>query len=96
MKEIFKKLQWESYKNQLSKMVNKRFLQTAERWKNPSLPVDKTQPVKQATPNPVTSQNTIFPDSPSESFLMSYDGTHGDYFQELISKVNEKTSSSRL
>ncbi len=26
------------------KMVNKRFLQTAERWKNPSLPVERVQP----------------------------------------------------
>ena len=68
-------------------MVNKRFLQTAERWKNPSLPNEKTQPVKQRTPIP--QSNTNFPDSPSESFIMNYDGPHGDYFQELIFKVNE-------
>ena len=30
--------------------------------------------------------NTSFPDLPTESFIMKYDGPHGDYFQELISK----------
>ena len=75
-------------------MVNKRFLQTAERWMNKDAPVERTatQPI---TPNPTAVQNASFPDSPSESFLMSYDGSHGDYFQELISKVNEKFNGTR-
>jgi len=49
------------------------------------LPDEKTQP---RTQNPVAVQNASFPDLPTESFLFSYDGVHGDYFQELISKVN--------
>ena len=68
-------------------MVNKRFLQTAERWKNPSLPVEKTQPVKQRTPAP--QSNTNFPANPDSSFPFSYDGQHGQFFQELITKTNE-------
>ena len=36
-----------------------------------------------------------FPDSPTESFIMSYDGTHGDYFQELIIKVNAVYSGTK-
>ncbi|MAG02068.1 hypothetical protein CMI42_01920, partial [Candidatus Pacearchaeota archaeon] len=57
-------------------------------------PVEKTatQPI---TPNSTAVQNASFPDSPSESFLMSYDGTHGAYFQELIAKVNEVYSGTR-
>jgi len=75
-------------------MVNKRFLQTAERWMNKDAPVERTatQPI---TPNPTAVQNASFPDSPSESFIMSYDGTHGAYFQELIAKVNEVYSGTR-
>jgi hypothetical protein len=76
-------------------MVNKRFLQTAKRWKNPSLPDEKTQPVRQRAQNPVVVQNASFPDVPTESFLMSYNGTHEGYFQELISKVNERFSGTR-
>lgn len=45
MKVTFKKLQWGNYKSRLNKMPNPRFLQTAQRWKNPSLPTEKTQPV---------------------------------------------------
>jgi len=75
-------------------MVNKRFLQTAERWKNPSLPTERT--ATQSRPqNPVAVQNASFPDSPSESFLFSYDGQHKQFFQELISKVNEVYSGTR-
>ncbi len=74
-------------------MVNKRFSQIAERWKNPSLPVEKTQPVKQRTPTP--QPNTNFPANPGSSFIMTYDGPHGDYFQELISKVNERFSGTK-
>jgi len=73
-------------------MVNKRFLQTAERWKNPSLPVKKTQPMKQKTPIP--QQNTNFPANPGSSFLFSYDGQRGPFFQELITKVNEVYSET--
>ena len=78
-----------------SKMVNKRFLQTAERWKNPSLPVEKTQPARPRTQSPVATQSTSFPDLPSESFIFSYDKQHGDYFQELIAKSNEVYSGTR-
>ncbi len=66
-------------------MVNKRFLQTAERWKNPSLPVEKIQPVRPATPTP---QPNNFSRNPDSSFLFSYDGAHKDFFQELITKAN--------
>ncbi len=70
-------------------MVNKRFLEIVERQKNPSLPVEKilTYPKSRS---PTAIQNINFPDLPSESFLMSYDGTHGAYFQELIKKTNER------
>jgi len=69
-------------------MVNKRFLEIAERQKNSSLPVEKivTQPKSK---NPVATQSTNFPNLPSESFLMSYDGQHKDFFQELIKKNNQ-------
>ena len=66
-------------------MVNKRFLQTAERWKNPSLPAEKTQPVSPTTPTPQPNKSPTNPDS---SFLFSYDGQHGQFFQELITKAN--------
>ncbi len=77
----------------LMKMPNPRFLKTAERWKNPSLPVEKTQPVKQRTPTP--QPNTNFSANPNGSFLFSYDGAHKDYFQELIAKVNEVYSGTK-
>ena len=51
--------------------------------------------VNPVTPAPVSSQRVSFPDSPEESFIMSYDGPHRDYFQELISKVNERFSGTR-
>ena len=73
-------------RQKINKMVNKRFLQTAERWRNPSLPVEKTQPAKPRTPQ---AQNTNFPDKINESFIFSYDGQHGDFAQELITKNNE-------
>jgi len=70
-------------------MVNKRFLQTAERWKNPSLPAEKTQPIRQTSQNPAPIQNASFPNLPTKSFLFSYDHPqHGQFFQELITKVN--------
>ena len=72
-------------------MVNKRFLQTAERWKNPSLPAERTQQTK--TKIPTTKTN--FPDSPTESFIFSYDGEHKDYFQELIIKSNERFKGTK-
>ncbi len=84
------------WRENTSKMVNKRFLQTAERWKNPSLPVErKTKTPKQRPQNPVAAQNTPFPDLPSESFIFSYDGQHGDYFQKLLAKSNEVYSGTK-
>ena len=75
-------------------MPNPRFLQTAERWMNKDAPIERT--TTQPTPqNPVAVQNANFPDSPSESFLMSYDGAHGDYFQELIAKSNERFKGTK-
>ncbi len=75
-------------------MVNKRFLQTAERWKNPSLPVEKTQPVRQRTPTP--QSNTNFPVNLDSAFLMSYDHSqYGQFFQELIAKTNEIFSGTQ-
>jgi len=70
-------------------MVNKNFIKMAERMKSSSLPNEKIQPLEQKVQNPVPIQNVNFQDSPSESFLMSYDGLQGAYFQELIAKVNE-------
>jgi len=75
-------------------MPNPRFLKTAERWKNKDAPIERTviQPITQ---NSVAVQNAGFPDLPTESFLMSYDGVHGDYFQELITKTNERFSGTK-
>ena len=71
----------------ISKMVNKRFLQTAERWKNPSLPAERDQQTKTKTKNPVTKTN--FPENVGDSFILSYDGPNGNFAQELISKHNK-------
>jgi hypothetical protein len=57
-----------------------------------ALSANSTQP----TPEPSTQpQNTTFPDLPTESFIMSYGGPHGDYFQELITKTNERFSGTK-
>ena len=74
-------------------MVNKRFLQAAERWKNPSLPDEKPR-TKQSTPTPIAKQ-AVFPNLPSESFIFSYDGPHKDFFQELIAKSNERFKGTK-
>ncbi len=66
-------------------MPNPRFLKTAERWMNKEVPFEKTQPVRPATPTP---QPNNFPTNPDSSFLFSYDGQHGQFFQELITKAN--------
>lgn len=59
-------------------------------------PERETTPIVNPVAQPVnTSQGVNFPDSPTESFLMSYDGVHGDYFQELIARVNEVYSGTR-
>ena len=68
-------------------MVNKRFLQTAERWKNPSLPAERNQQTKNKTKSPVTKTN--FSNDVNDSFIFSYDGPHEQFFQELISKHNK-------
>ncbi len=66
-------------------MVNKNFLKMAERQKNSSLSNERI----------VTSiKNTNSPDLPTESFIMSYDGIHGNYFQELIAKLNKVYSGT--
>ena len=76
-------------RRKIRKMVNKRFLQTAERWKNPSLSDERSQPTRPAPQNPVPIQSADFPNLPTESFIFSYDHPqHGQFFQELISKVN--------
>jgi len=70
-------------------MVNKRFLQTVERWKNPSLPDERSRPTRPTLQNPAPTQNTSFPNLPAESFIFSYDHPqHKDFFQELITKAN--------
>jgi hypothetical protein len=74
-------------------MPNKRFLQAAERWKNPSLPDEKPR-TKQSTSQPIATQ-TVFPNLPSESFIFSYDGPHKDFFQELIAKSNERFKGTK-
>jgi len=68
-------------------MPNPRFLQTAERWMNKDAPVErvKQKPKQQAQ----ISTKTGFPDNIPNSFLFSYDGQHGQFFQELIAKNNE-------
>jgi len=53
-------------------------------------PKQATAPVTNTpAPKRSKSQGVNFPQNPNESFIMSYDGIHGEYFQELISKVNE-------
>ena len=61
-------------------------------WKPGQATAPIVNPISQTVSS---SQGVSFPDSPSESFLMSYDGAHKDYFQELISKVNETYSGTR-
>jgi len=74
-------------------MPNPRFLQTAERWMNKDVPVERVkQKAKQQTP---TSAKTGFPDNIPNSFLFSYDGQHGQFFQELIAKNNETFAGTR-
>ena len=54
-------------------------------------PGQATAPVAPPANQPNTSQpqNATFPDSPTESFLFSYDHLqHKDFFQELITKAN--------
>ncbi len=55
----------------------------------------KNRKPKQQTKNPVAFQNTTFPDLPNESFIFSYDGPHGQFFQELITKSNERFKGTR-
>jgi len=74
-------------------MPNPRFLKTAERWMNKDAPVERVkQRPKQQTQ---TSAKTDFPDNIPNSFLFSYDGVHGQFFQELIVKNNEFFSGTR-
>ncbi len=77
-------------KGDIAKMVNQRFLETAGRWKNDELPKEKTELDKKKSQSDFSGQEFYFPASPPESFIFSYDGVHGDYFQELIAKSNEK------
>jgi len=44
---------------------------------------------KQQTPKQPNQSNVNFKNMPSESFIMSYDGANKDFYQELITKVNE-------
>ena len=75
----------------MTKIIPRDLIKHLE-WK----PGQATAPIVDPVVQPVNpSQGVNFPDSPSESFLMSYDGSHGDYFQELISKVNEKFNGTR-
>ena len=75
----------------MTKIIPRDLIKHLE-WK----PGQATAPIVDPVVQPVNaSQRVNFPDIPTESFLMSYDGTHGDYFQELISKVNERFSGTR-
>jgi len=59
-------------------------------------PKQATAPVVNTPTKPVnTSQGIDFSKNPNESFIMSYDGIHGEYFQELISKVNETYAGTK-
>ena len=61
-------------------MPNQIFLKTAKRWMIKDLPVERT---------------TTFPNLPAKSFLFSYDGEHGDFFQELVTKANAIYSGTK-
>jgi len=75
----------------MTKIIPRDLIKHLE-WK----PGQVAAPIVNPTIQPVnTSQGVNFPDLPSESFIMSYDGTHGDYFQELIAKVNEVYSGTK-
>jgi len=74
-------------------MPNPRFLQTAERWMNKDVPVERAkQKPKQQTQ---TSGKIGFPDNIPNSFLFSYDGQNGQFFQELIAKNNGAFAGTR-
>lgn len=64
-------------------MVNKRFLELAERQRNPSLPAERIQ---EQTPQ----TNTNFSINIDNAFIFSYDGPNGNFAQELIAKSNER------
>lgn len=73
-------------------MVNKRFLQTVERWKNPSLPAERNKQTRTTPKSPAT--NTNFSNNINDSFIFSYDGPNGNFAQELISKHNKVYSGT--
>jgi len=76
-------------------MVNPNLLKMAQRLGNDSLPViEKQKPTPTATTMPFGG--IVYPDLPKESFIFSYDGPHGDFFQELIGKVNETFSGTTV
>ena len=67
--------------------INPRAIELAKRQGNEEVPVERI-PTQSRTQSSVTIQNASFPNLPTESFLMSYDGPHGQFFQELITKNN--------
>src|SRR3990167_5042137 len=71
-------------------MINKRFLQTAERWMNKYVPEDSSRnPTKQRTA-PISTP-TQFPTSVNNSSLLEYD----DFGRELITKSNERFKGTK-
>jgi len=75
-------------------MVNKIFLETAERWKNKDLPDERTQRDKLDIQDSNVGRINYL-DLPIETFIFSYDGQHGQFFQELIAKSNERFKGTR-
>jgi len=76
-------------------MPNPRFLQTAERWMNKDAPEVRTQRVK-STPKTSNVNGANYPDLPAETHIFSYDGQHGQFFQELLAKSNERFKGTRV
>jgi len=75
-------------------MPNPRFLQTAERWMNKDVPEVRTQRAK-STPKASNVGGVSYPDLPTETHIFSYDGQHGQFFQELLAKSNERFRGTR-
>jgi hypothetical protein len=70
-------------------MPNPRLIQTAERWMNKEVPIVREKEKVVEPKNQEVSTSVGFPDNVASSFILSYDGPHKDFAQELIAKSNE-------
>ncbi|KAF0212982.1 MAG: hypothetical protein FD167_5303, partial [bacterium] len=70
-------------------MPNPRFLQTTKRRTSKKIPADAIKQHRKKTSQP-TNVGAVFPDKVEYISIFSYDGEHGEFYQELIAKANER------